>query len=63
MTEGQRRHVAEPPTDDTVAEEDFLTISDKSAELVALSRRAGLRSGELTQLIETLWKESSDASR
>jgi GntR family transcriptional regulator len=55
--------VAEPPEERTVPEKDFRAISRKSSELVVLCRRAGLLPGELTQLIETQWKENSNAKR
>ena len=42
---------------------DFEAISGKAVELVELSRKAGLRAGEVTQLIENLWKEEHHADR
>ncbi len=55
--------VAEGEARPTVAERDFREIAEKAAELIALSQRTGLRVGEVTQLIETLWKEKTDAQR
>ena len=55
--------VMAPPRDRTVHDEDFQAISGKAAELVELCRQAGLRAGEITQLIDTLWKETRNAKR
>ena len=55
--------VMQPPHDRIVHDKDFKAISRKATVLVETCRRAGLRSGEVTQLIETLWKEASDAKR
>ncbi len=55
--------VIEPPGDRAVLAKDFRAISRKASDLVELCRRAGLRAGEATQLIEFLWKEKSDAKR
>ena len=55
--------VADPPAARIVPEKDFRVISRKSSELVALCRRAGLLPGELIQLIETQWKENTNAKR
>ncbi len=43
-----------------VAEGDFRSITAKASELIDLGQRAGLRVGELTQLVETLWKENAN---
>ncbi len=45
----------------TLGEGDYEAIAGKASELVELSRRAGLRAGEIAQLIETLWKEKDHA--
>ncbi len=44
-----------------VGEGDYRSIADKASELIDLGQRAGLRVGELTQLVETLWKENTNA--
>ncbi len=44
-----------------VKEGDYRSIAAKAAELIDLGRQAGLRVGELTQLVETLWKENANA--
>lgn len=41
----------------TLTEQDFKVIRQKTTELVAVSRRAGLSSSELSQFVETVWKE------
>jgi GntR family transcriptional regulator len=46
-----------------VAEGEFRSIAAKASELIDLGKRAGLRVGELTQLVETLWKENANAER
>ncbi len=43
-----------------VEEGDYRQVAAKAAELIDLGRRAGLRVGELTQLVETLWKENAN---
>ncbi len=53
--------VAESGESRAVGEGDFRSITAKASELIDLGRRAGLRVGELTQLVETLWKENANA--
>ena len=55
--------VAETGGRRAVGEKDFRSISRKASELVALGRRAGLRVGEMTQLVESLWKEDSNVQQ
>ena len=55
--------VTEPPKEQVVREDDFRAIAEMASELIALSQQAGLRPNEVTQLIETLWKENSDVER
>ena len=61
LERGVGTFVADRRQDRALGEGDFEAIAGKAAELVALSRRAGLRAGEVTQLIETLWKEKDHA--
>ncbi len=53
--------VAESGESRAVGEGDFRSITAKASELIDLGQRAGLRIGELTQLVETLWKENANA--
>ncbi len=55
--------VTEPPKEQVVREDDFRAIAEKASELIALCQQAGLRPNEITQLIETLWKENSHVER
>ena len=61
LERGVGTFVAESAESRAMGERDFRSISRKAAELIALGRSAGLRVGELTQLVETLWKENSNA--
>ena len=61
LERGVGTFVAESSESRAMGERDFRPIADKTAELIELGRRAGLRVGELTQLVETLWKENQDA--
>ena len=63
LERGVGTFVAENGASHAVTEKDFRSISAKAAELIALGRKAGLRVGELTQLVETLWKEKVNAER
>ena len=63
LERGVGTFVAEDGAGQAVGEKDFRSISKKAAELIALGREAGLRVGELTQLVETLWKEKAHAQR
>lgn len=63
LERGVGTFVAEDGTGRAVGEKDFRSISAKAAELITLGRKAGLRVGELTQLVETLWKEKAHAER
>ena len=40
-----------------VSERDFRAIEELAEQMVQKSREAGLRKGELTRLIQSLWKE------
>lgn len=57
LERGVGTFVAEGPREQIAARE-FETIAGKARQLVTVSRRAGLSSRELVQLIEKLWKES-----
>ena len=61
LERGVGTFVAEGREAPTVGEDAFRAITTTAEELVELSRRAGLRAGEVAQLIETLWKEKTDA--
>ncbi len=61
LERGVGTFVAEGGESRAVGEGDFRSIAAKAAELIDLGRRAGLRVGELTQLVETLWKEKANA--
>ncbi len=63
LQRGVGTFVAENGGSQAVGEKDFRSISTKAAELIRLGRKAGLRVGELTQLVETLWKEKANAQR
>ncbi len=63
LERGVGTFVTEGEGDRGLAEDAYQTISEKASELVELSRQAGLRAGEVTQLVETLWKEKTDAQR
>ena len=63
LQRGVGTFVAENGANQAVGEKDFRSISAKAAELIELGRKAGLRVGELTQLVETLWKEKANAQR
>ena len=63
LERGVGTFVAEAGSHRAVGEDAFRAIADKAGELVELSRRAGLRAGEVAQLIETLWKEKADGNR
>ncbi len=56
LERGVGTFVAEGEEGRAMGERDFRSIADKAAELIGLGRRAGLRVGELTQLVETLLK-------
>ena len=57
LERGVGTFVAEGPRDQ-IDPRDFEAITEKASELVERSRRAGLSSRELVQLVERLWKES-----
>ena len=61
LERGVGTFVADSRQDRVLGEGDFEAIAGKAAELVELSRRAGLRAGEVTQLIDNLWKEKDHA--
>ena len=61
LERGVGTFVAENGGSRAVGEKDFRSIARKATELIDLGRRAGLRVGELTQLVETLWKENAHA--
>ena len=61
LERGVGTFVAESDERRAVAEKDFQSITAKAAELIELGRNAGLRLGELAQLVETLWKENANA--
>ncbi len=63
LERGVGTFVAEAAQGRAMGERDFREIQEKATELVGLARRAGLRAGELTQLIETQWKEKTDVQR
>ena len=63
LERGVGTFVAENGGGQAVGEKDFRSISAKADELITLGRKAGLRVGELTQLVETLWKEKANAQR
>ena len=48
------------PEGPQVRERDFERIAKRAHELVELSRKAGLTARELSQLIDSTWKETSD---
>ncbi|MCP3956902.1 MAG: GntR family transcriptional regulator [bacterium] len=60
LERGVGTFVAENGGGRAVGEKDFRSIARKATELIDLGRRAGLRVGELTQLVETLWKENAN---
>ena len=61
LERGVGTFVAENDEGRVVAEGDYRKVAAKAEELIDLGRRAGLRVGELTQLVETLWKENTNA--
>ena len=61
LERGVGTFVAENGEGRVVEEGDYRSLTAKAAELIDLGRRAGLRVGELTQLVETLWKENANA--
>ncbi len=61
LERGVGTFVAENGEGRVVEEGDYRQVTAKAAELIDLGRRAGLRVGELTQLVETLWKENANA--
>ena len=61
LERGVGTFVAENGGSRAVDKEAFRSIARKATELIDLGRRAGLRVGELTQLVETLWKENAHA--
>ncbi len=63
LERGVGTFVADRRQDRALGEGDFEAIAGKAAELVELSRQAGLRAGEVTQLIDNLWKEKDHADR
>ncbi len=63
LERGVGTFVAETEESSAVGESDFRSIAAKAAELIELGRRSGLRVGELTQLVENLWKEQRNARR
>ncbi len=60
LERGVGTFVAENGEGRVVEEGDYRKVTAKAAELIDLGRRAGLRVGELTQLVETLWKENAN---
>lgn len=50
--------VDKPKHGTTLAEQDFERIAKQARDLVALCRKAGLSSRELSQLIDGFWKEA-----
>ncbi len=63
LERGVGTFVAEGGESRAVEEGDFRSIAAKASELIDLGQGAGLRIGELTQLVETLWKENVNADR
>lgn len=63
LERGVGTFVAEDGASHAVGEKDFRSISAKAGELIELGHKAGLRVGELTQLVETLWKEKANVQR
>ena len=61
LERGVGTFVAEMDEGRAVGEGDFRSIAAKAAELIDLGQRAGLRVGEVTQLVENLWKEQANA--
>ncbi len=61
LERGVGTFVAETGESQALGEGDFRKVTAKAAELIDLGRRTGLRVGELTQLVETLWKEKNNA--
>lgn len=61
LERGVGTFVAESGESRAVGKGDFRSITAKATELIDLGRRAGLRVGELTRLVETLWKENANA--
>ena len=61
LERGVGTFVAESGEGRVVEEGDYRSIAAKAAELIDLGQQAGLRVGELTQLVETLWKENANA--
>ena len=51
--------VDRPSHETTLTESDFARISREARGLVALCRKAGLSSREVSQLIDGTWKETS----
>jgi GntR family transcriptional regulator len=62
LERGVGTFVAESGAHRAVEERDFEKIRKEAARLVTRSRRAGLGSRELAQLIETLYKEADHAA-
>lgn len=63
LERGVGTFVADTGEGRAVGEKDFKTIAAKAGELVALGQRAGLRVGEVTRLVENLWKEKRNVQR
>lgn len=61
LERGVGTFVAENGEGRAVGEGDYRSLVAKAEELIDLGRRAGLRIGELTQLVESLWKENTNA--
>lgn len=63
LERGVGTFIADCSESQPVRQKDFETVATKAGELVELGQRAGLRVGEMTQLVENLWKERSDVQR
>ena len=59
LERGVGTFVAPEPPESPLARTDLRKIRNKSKHLVSLCQKVGLTLGELTQLVEELWKEKS----
>ncbi len=59
LERGVGTFVAVPPRDPSLGEDDYRRLETQVRALVEMARSKGLARRELTQLLETLWKETS----
>ena len=59
LERGVGTFVAAEPDAPTVDRRDYARIANKARDLVRLCREAGLTAREMTQLVDSTWKETS----